>query len=104
MNHELIRYTSGEVVPSRTERSVARRAQRVYDDVRLRALAADGAVALAGRMMDSMARLDEKRRSLSHPEDSLLNDMLMSIQMDAIKELRKIQNGEQRPPRDPWRL
>lgn len=105
MTQELIRYATGEVVPTRADRSVARQAQQVYDDVRLRSLQADGVAALAGRIMEDMTKLDEKRKSLCHPEDEHLNNILGTIELEALNQMQRIQQGCKPSARpDPWRF
>ena len=91
MDGELMRYMHGAPV-ARTDQAVTGRAKQVYDDMRLAAFEADGALALAGHIMEGAAGLDAHRRALAR-NDPTLNAMLSGIELDALGAVRRIQRG-----------
>lgn len=97
MDNKLVRYTNGEVAVPYRDRSVAKRAKDVFDEVRLNALKADGAMALAGHIMEGVVELDNLRREISQG-DPALEAMLMSFESTALRQMAKIQ----RELYDPW--
>lgn len=102
MKNELVRYATGEVMPARVERGVAREAKEIYDRTRLKALEADAIMALGSHLMTGIVQLDQKRKSLVSPEDAL-NSELVEIEMTAIRQARSIQDGRPSPKQpDPW--
>ena len=88
---DLIKYTQGsEVVPLR-DRRVARQAKKVYDDVRLAALKAEGLMALSGKLMEELVELDAFRRELTQ-RDPALDALLLDIELAAARQVKSIQN------------
>lgn len=92
MNNELMRFASGEEVSPYRDRTVARRAKRTYDDVRLKALQADGAMALGGHIMEGLVGLDDTRKGLANG-DPIVSTLLMEIEAESIRQVRSIQRG-----------
>jgi hypothetical protein len=90
MSGELMRYVSGDVRPARVDRELVRQAKAVHDQVRLASFQADGAVALAGHLMEGMVGLDEHRRALAK-DDPITNALLADIEQQAILSVKKIQ-------------
>ncbi len=90
MSGELQRYAAGNVRPARMDRAVAREAKAVYDEVRIKAFQADGALALAGHIMEGILGLDQKRRTLAQ-DDPVTNALLADIQSQAMYQVKKIQ-------------
>lgn len=91
-NNQLVRYTTGEVVPRKADKAVAAAAKKVYDETRLAGLKADGAMALAGHIMDGYVMLDQKRQALTDG-DPVLNAMLAEIQVAAVRKVKSIQSN-----------
>jgi len=90
MSGELQRYASGNAQPARVDRAVARQARTVYDEVRIKSFQADGALALAGHIMEGVVGLDARRQALSQG-DPITNALLADIQTQAMFQVRKIQ-------------
>lgn len=91
MNNDLMRYGDGDRPPPR-DRKLARSAKEAVDEVRLAALRADGAMALAAHIMEGFVGLDDFRKSLSGG-DPLKDTMLMDIEAAALRQVRGIQTG-----------
>lgn len=92
MDNELIRQATGAEVAPYRDRIVARRAKRTYDDVRLRALQADGAMALGAHIMEGLVGLDDNRRGLSG-NDITLNTLLMEVEAETVRQVKSVQRG-----------
>jgi hypothetical protein len=90
MSGELMRYASGDERPARVDRAVATRAKVAHDEVRLRAFQADGALALAGHIMDGVTALDRHRRDLDQG-DPVTRALLADIEQEALFSVRQIQ-------------
>jgi hypothetical protein len=90
MSNELMRYTTGEARPARYDRQVARQAKPIHDEVRLSAFKADGALALAGHIMEGVASLDTHRRMLAG-NDPVTNRLLADIEQQALFSVKTIQ-------------
>lgn len=89
---ELIGYSQGsQLVPAR-DRRVGKQAKQVYDDVRLRGMQVDGAMALAAHVMDEAVQLDQKRLALAGT-DPVLNGLLSDIEATALRQAKSIQQG-----------
>jgi hypothetical protein len=84
------------VLLSKHERSVVTQTQRVYDQARVAAVKADGAVALAAHIMEQVVGLDRYRQSLSEG-DPMLGLVLGDIEANAIRQCKKIQNNLYNP-------
>lgn len=92
MNSELLRYSTGRLSVPRRDREVAQAAKRIHDEVRLKSLEADGAIALAGHLMEGLVELDKYRRQLAG-DDPITNQMLGAVQMMAVQQATSIQRG-----------
>lgn len=90
MSDELMRYTSGEARVVRRDRAVAARAKSIHDEVRLAAFKADGALALAGHVMEGVVALDTHRRMLAG-DDPVTTALLADIEQQALFSVKKIQ-------------
>jgi len=91
MNDELMGYARGEVTPRRHDRPLAARAKGIYEDVKLGALMADGALALAGHIIGEVVELDEERRSFSRRITPELNAVLIEIEVTGVEQAQKVQ-------------
>jgi hypothetical protein len=91
MSGELMEYMNGDARVSRRDREVATRAKQVHDEVRLAAFKGDGALALAGHLMEGTVELDERRRALAKG-DPITNALLADIEQTAVFQVRKIQS------------
>ena len=90
MTGDLARFAKQEMSPRKQDRAVAAAAKLVFDEVRLAALKADGAIGLAGHIMEGMTGLDERRQTLSTGDRA--NDiMLTEIQIAALRAVKAIQ-------------
>jgi hypothetical protein len=90
MDNSLVNYVTGSVVPAVRDRAVARKAKDIYDEVRLAGMKADGAMALAGHIMEGFNTLDSRRRALSNGDP--MNDIMLSeIQACAMLKIKQIQ-------------
>lgn len=90
MSGELMQYMNGDRRVARRDREVAGRAKAIHDEVRLAGFKADGALALAGHIMEGMVGLDEQRRMLAK-NDPLTNTILADIEQQALFQVKKIQ-------------
>jgi hypothetical protein len=91
--NDLMRTASGERRPlNRAERASARAAADVVNEVRLAAIEADGAMALADHIMYGLMDLDSQRKDLQG-SDPLLALMLGEIEATAVRQVKKIQNN-----------
>lgn len=90
MNNDLMLYARGDLTPVRADRAVAGKAKQVFDEVRLTSLKAEGALALAGKIMEGVVELDKHRRALAG-EDAVLNMMLTDIEVTAVARASRIQ-------------
>lgn len=90
MSGELMEYMNGSARVARRDREVAAKAKAIHDEVRLVGFKADGAVALAGHIMEGMVGLDEHRRTLAK-NDPLTNTILADIEQQALYQVKKIQ-------------
>ncbi len=93
MNDDLMNYARGETTPSRQDRPLAAKARTVYEDVRLGALMADGALALAGHVIGEVVELDEERRSYARRVTPDLNAVLIEIEVTGIEQAQKVQRS-----------
>src|SRR3954469_6112184 len=92
MQNELVRYAQGgEPVPIR-DRKVARQARETFDEVRLKALQADGAMALGGHVMEGLLGLDDKRRDMARG-DANIDLLMMEVESATIRQVKNIQNS-----------
>lgn len=90
MSDELMRYMHRDARPARYDRAVAARAKPIHDEVRLSAFKADGALALAGHIMEGVVSLDMHRRMLAG-NDPVTNRLLADIEQQALFSVRQIQ-------------
>lgn len=106
MSYELVRYATGEVLPAKADRPVARQAKEVYDLARLQAMETDARMALASHIMQGVTKLDRQRKSLCSPEDTALHTLLCEIELEAFAQAREIQRRNSPLPaarvRGPW--
>lgn len=75
---------------AKLDRRMPRQARNVVDEVQLRALAADGVMALAEHIMIGAQELDITRRMLAKG-DPALNAILADIEARALVQVSKIQ-------------
>lgn len=90
MNNELVRYATGDVRPRIADIAIARKAKQIHDEVRLTALKVDGAMALAGHIMEGLVAMDDRRRQLAK-DDPVTNEMLARIEATAVNQIGVIQ-------------
>ncbi len=93
MNDELMDYARGEITPRRKDRTLAAKARGVYEEVKLGALMADGALALAGHILGEVVELDEERRSYRRRVTPDLNAVLIEIEVTGIEQAQKVQRN-----------
>jgi len=93
MNDELMNYARGETTPRRQDRTLAAKARGIYEEVRLGALMADGALVLSGHIMGEVVELDEERRSYSRRVTPNLNAVLIEIEVTGIEQAQKVQRN-----------
>lgn len=99
MASQLIKYATGEVTPTREERPIAKQARKLFDEVRIAGLVADGQVALTAHIMEQVVELDARRRELAG-DDPITNSMLADIEIEAVRQLKRIANDTYRQ----WKL
>lgn len=87
-----MRYSSGSQLVPRRDRAVAQQAKGTFDEVRLKALQADGAMALGNHLMQGLVALDEYRLSLAQG-DPIRSALLMEIEASTIRQCKVIQNS-----------
>ena len=92
MEKKLVRYTTGQVAVPRKDKLVAGQAKEIYDETRLAGFKVDGALALAGHIMEGVVELDNLRQSLTQG-DQIQDLMLSQIQGNALRQVIKIQSG-----------
>lgn len=90
MSGELMNYATGTSSVQRYDRRVAAQAKRVHDEVRLAAFKSDGALGLAGHIMDGVVGLDTYRRMLSK-DDPITTALLADIEQQAMFQVKRIQ-------------
>ena len=89
---ELINQAKGsQVVPAR-DRRAGKEARAIYDEVRLRGLQVDGAMALGGHIMEAATALDDKRVALT-AGDPVVGGVLAEIEAVALRQARSIQQS-----------
>jgi len=76
MQNELMAYNRGYLDVPRNEKSVAARAKKVYDDVRVEALKVSGTMMLGAHIMEETKQLDAYRQKLAGDDIGL--DMLLT--------------------------
>lgn len=91
MDNGLMLYSSGAPVPGR-DRKVAKQGKDVFDEVRLRGMQIDGAMALAGHIMEEAVELDAKRLSLA-AGDPMTAALLADIEATALRQAKAIQSS-----------
>ncbi len=92
MNNELMRYSRGDVQPTKPERAVARQAKQMYDDVRLATFQSDGVLAFGGHAMEGLVSLDNLRMHLAG-DDPVLHGLLGEVEASTLSEVIRIQRG-----------
>lgn len=92
MTSSLTRYSSGGGIASARDRALAKKTREVYDEVRLQGYKIEGAVALAGHAMENVLSLHEHRAELTKGDPGL-DAVLLDIELEAVRQVRKIQNG-----------
>lgn len=90
MSSELMQYMQGTVAPAKQDREVIQQAKKIHDEVRLSAFKADGALALAGHIMEGVVGLDNHRRQLAG-NDPVTTALLADIEQEAINSVKRIQ-------------
>src|ERR1700722_8256484 len=90
MRNDLIACVTGQAPTRRNDRALVGYAKNVYDDVRLAALQADGAMALGAHIMEGTAQLDAHRRALAG-NNAALNAVLCDIELDTVRQAQIIQ-------------
>lgn len=92
MNDELMPYATGEVVPRRGDRQVARKAKAIYDEVRLAAMKERGAFALGADIMDQTVQLYHKGAQLAG-DDPVLGRILADELHTTVRKAQSIQKN-----------
>jgi len=94
MTNWLTRIAGGD--DDRPRRDLSPQGRNVYDEVRLAALKADGATALAGHMMNRLRDLDDNRRQVAQ-DDATLNLICAEFESEAVQQCKEIQRGLNSP-------
>lgn len=89
---DLMPYADGSQRVRRRDRDVAKDAKAVYDEVRLAAFKARGALELGAHVMDGVMELDEHRRELAG-DDPVTVGLLAEIERQAINSAKAIQRN-----------
>lgn len=92
MDNQLVRYVNHDVPVPRHDRAVARQAQQYYGEVQLADFKAAGTFALAGKIMQGAAELDDVRLQLAG-NDPVRAAMLAPFQAVAYQKAQHIQRG-----------
>jgi len=89
---ELMNYVQGYVQPMRQDKRHVEQARRVRHEVQLAAFKADGATALATKVMQSATELYDEHKKLA--KDDPAKEMLLSaVMMQGIGKMMEIQKG-----------
>ena len=91
MSSELMKYSTGEVVPPRVERRIAKAAKQIYDQTRLLGFEADAQAALTGHIMEKAVEIVGKGRELAG-DDVALDLLLSDIARNAVRNLKRTQD------------
>lgn len=97
MTDDLMNYARGETAPRRQDRALSAKARGIYEDVRLGALMADGALALSAHIIGEVVDLDEERRSYRRRVTPDLNAVLIEIEVTGIEQAQKVQRSLFKP-------
>ena len=89
-HNDLIPYVTGAQRPARHDRELVGRARGVYEDVVLSRVKVDGAMAIAGHIMEGVTLLDARRRALAG-DNAQLNAVLGSIELNTVHQVEGIQ-------------
>lgn len=90
---DLMRYVNGEMKPKgKGERDLANNSKMVVGTIQLAGLKSEGIAALAGKIMQDIAELDNHRRALAG-DDPVLNKLLGEIELNAARQMGRIQNS-----------
>lgn len=92
MDNQLVRFASHEVPVPRRYRQVARQAQQYYEEVQLADFKAAGTFALAAKIMQGAAELDDVRQQLAGG-DPVRSAMLADFEAVAFLKAKHIQRG-----------
>lgn len=92
MSGELMRMTSGDIRPRREDRDLIRQAKKAKDEVQLADFKAQGTFALAAKIMQSAAELDDIRQQLASG-DPVRAAMLADFEVTAFQKAKNIQRG-----------
>jgi hypothetical protein len=90
MQDDIMRFLNGDA--PRPSRAVVSRAKQTRGEVQIAGFMADGAMALAGHIMEGVVDLDAQRRMLAG-NDPILNTLLADIEQTALFSVKKIQTG-----------
>lgn len=88
MSSDLMRYSTGEVMPHRAERGIAKQAKRIYDAARLAGFEADAQAALAGHVMQKVVDIDTARVELAG-DNPVLNALLSDVEIHAVRNMKR---------------
>jgi hypothetical protein len=89
---ELQKYVSGQQAVAHADRQLVKQAKKVYDDVRLAAFKADGAVELGKHIMAKIAELDAARVEIAK-DDPVRNMAMAEIEMAVVRQVLSIQKS-----------
>jgi hypothetical protein len=90
MNELIRRLQNGEV--AKQDKAAAKQIKDTYDEVRLRGLQVDGALALGAHIMEGVQSLDSQRKSLAG-SDMAMAILLADIEANTIRQVKNIQNS-----------
>ena len=92
MDNQLVRYVNHDVPVPWRDRDVARQAQKYYNEVQLADFKAAGTFALAAKIMQGAAELDDVRQQLAG-NDPVRSAMLADFEAVAFSKAKHIQRG-----------
>lgn len=92
MDNQLVRYVNYDLPVPRRDRAVVRQARRYYEEVQLADFKAAGTFALAAKIMQGAAELDDVRQQLAG-NDPVRSAMLADFEAVAFTKAKHIQRG-----------
>jgi phosphate-selective porin len=92
MSSELMRMTNGDIRPRKQDRELVRQADKVKAEVQLADYQAAGTFALAAKIMQGAAELDDVRLQLA-AGDPVKAAMLADFEVTAFQKAKNIQRG-----------
>lgn len=86
-----MKYSTGEVVPPRVERKVAKAAKKIYDQTRLLGFEAEAQAALTAHIMEKVVELVTRSRELAG-DDVALDLLLSDLVRNTVRNMKRTQD------------